>query len=122
MKFGPAEMAQMMDGAKALLTVTMVSSVGFGLLLGVIVALFAAFFRRGLHRGRVEPHLTNGQLPTPNSSPGPNTVVYPDMIPDNRVRRSEERIFPFRLSILLLIVAVGGGVLYWEYASQRRKD
>jgi ABC-type dipeptide/oligopeptide/nickel transport system permease subunit len=46
MKFGPAEMAQMMDGAKALLTVTMVSSVGFGLLLGVIVALFAAFFRK----------------------------------------------------------------------------
>ena len=73
MKFGPAEMAQMMDGAKALLTVTMVSSVGFGLLLGVIVALFV-LFRRGLHRNRVEPHLTNGQLLTPNSSSGPNTV------------------------------------------------
>ena len=49
MKFGPAEMAQMMDGAKALITVTMISSVGIGLVLGVIVALFVAFFRRGLH-------------------------------------------------------------------------
>jgi hypothetical protein len=118
MKFGPAEMAQMMDGAKALITVTMVSSVGIGLALGVIVALFVAFFRRGLHRNRVEPRLTNGQLLTPNASPGPNTV-YPDMIiPDKRVTRSDERIFPFRLSILYLIVAFGGGVL-WQYASQR---
>jgi len=64
MKFGPAEMAQMMDGAKALLTVTMVSSVGFGLLLGVFVALS----RRGLHR--TEPHLTNGQLLTPRADSG----------------------------------------------------
>ena len=38
MKFGPAEMAQMMDGAKALLTVAMISSVVIGLVLGVIVA------------------------------------------------------------------------------------
>jgi predicted RND superfamily exporter protein len=45
MKFGPAEMAQMMDGAKALLTVTMISSIGIGLVLGVIVAFFTAFFR-----------------------------------------------------------------------------
>ena len=112
MKFGPAEMAQMMDGAQALLTVTMVSSVGFGLVLGVIVALFAAFFRRGLHRNRAEPRLTNGQLLTPNSSSGPNTVyatqlasehtsIRNDMIPDNRVTRSSERIFPFILGILL---------------------
>jgi hypothetical protein len=69
MKFGPAEMAQMMDGAKALLTVTMVSSIGIGLVLGVIAALFAASFRRGLHRGRAEARLTSGQLVTPNSNP-----------------------------------------------------
>ena len=46
MKFGPAEMAQMMDGAQALLTVTMVSSVGFGLLLGVIVCTFRCIFSK----------------------------------------------------------------------------
>jgi hypothetical protein len=131
MKFGPAEMAQIMDGAKALITVTMVSSVGIGLALGVIVALFVAFFRKGLHRNRVEPRLTNGQLPTPNSSSGPNTVFPGDQLAtehtsvsndvrlDDRVPRSDERIFPFGLSILVMIVAVGGGVLYWEYASQR---
>jgi hypothetical protein len=45
MKFGPAEMAQMMDGAKALITVMLVSSVGIGLVLGVIVALYRIFFR-----------------------------------------------------------------------------
>src|SRR6185437_3403313 len=45
MKFGPAEMAQMMDGAKALLVVAMFSSVGIGLALGLIVALYRIFFR-----------------------------------------------------------------------------
>src|SRR3954452_10809968 len=68
MKCGPAEMAQMMDGAKALLTVAMISSVGIGLALGVIVALFAAFFRGGSDRNRAEPRPANGQLPTPNSN------------------------------------------------------
>jgi hypothetical protein len=47
MNFGPAEMAQMMDGARSLLTVTMVSSVGIGLVLGVIVARFRCIFFEG---------------------------------------------------------------------------
>jgi tetratricopeptide (TPR) repeat protein len=92
MKFGPAEMAQMMDGVKALITVTMVSTVVIGLLLGVI-------FRRALHRDQAD--LTHEQLPTPNSSPKPN-AAYPGWPP-----------------ILVLIVALGGGVLYGQYASQR---
>src|SRR5215510_2658518 len=126
MKFGPAEMAQMMDGAKALITVTMVSSVGIGLVLSVIVALFVAFFRGRVHRDRAGPHLTNGQLLTPNSSPGQSTVnpgrppsmcdqrarehtsIGNDIIPDNRITRSDERVLRFRWSILLLIVAFGG--------------
>jgi aspartyl protease family protein len=33
--------------------------------------------------------------------------------------RSGEQIFPIILGILLSIVAIGGGVLYWHYASQR---
>jgi len=40
MKFGLAEMAQMMDGAKALITAMVVSGVGIGIILGVIVAIF----------------------------------------------------------------------------------
>jgi hypothetical protein len=68
MKFGPAEMAQMMDGAKALLTAAMIFSVVIGIVLGVIVAFFTAFFRKGLDRNRAETRLTNGQLTTPNSN------------------------------------------------------
>ena len=45
MKFDPAEMAQMMDGAKTLITVMLVSSVGIGIVLGAIVALYCIFFR-----------------------------------------------------------------------------
>jgi clan AA aspartic protease (TIGR02281 family) len=131
MKFGPAEMAQMMDGARSLITITMITSVGVGFVLGGVGALFVAFFRGGLHRNRTEPRLTNGQLLTPNSSSGPNTVYPGDQLAtghtsisndariDNRVPRSHERTFPFGLSMLVMTVAVGGGVLYWEYASQR---
>ena len=41
MKFGPAEF---MDGPKALITVTTVSAVGIGIILGAIVALYRIFF------------------------------------------------------------------------------
>src|SRR5262245_6968255 len=122
MNFGPAEMAQLMDDAKALITVTMVSSVGIGLVLGGIAALFVASFRRD----RAEPRLTNGQLLTPNSSPGPSnprakehTSIGNDIIPDDRIPRSDERVFRFRWTIPLLMVVFGGGVLYGQYASQR---
>jgi tetratricopeptide (TPR) repeat protein len=33
--------------------------------------------------------------------------------------RSDRRIFPITLSILLLIATAGGGVLFWQYVSQR---
>src|SRR5215469_4763167 len=95
MKFGPAEMAQMMDAAKALLAAMMVSSVGIGLVLGAIVVLFVAFFRWGLHRDLAREHVSIG----------------------NRVTRFGEQRFPITLSILLFILAVGSGVLYWHYAS-----
>jgi S1-C subfamily serine protease len=39
MNFGPAEMAQTMDAAKALITVAFVFSIGIGIVLGAIVAL-----------------------------------------------------------------------------------
>jgi len=45
MKFGPAEMAQMMDSAKALITVAIVAGVGIGIILGAIVAFYRIFFR-----------------------------------------------------------------------------
>ena len=45
MKFGPAEMAQTMDAAKALIAVTVVYSVGIGIVFGAVVALYRIFFR-----------------------------------------------------------------------------
>src|SRR5215472_8286516 len=106
MKFGPAEMAQMMDAAKALVAAMMVSSVGIGLVLGVIVVLFVAFFRWGLHRDLAREHVSIG-----------NDTIK--VTPDDRVTRFGEQGFPITLSILLFILAVGSGVLYWHYASQR---
>ena len=134
MTFDAAEMAQMMDGAKALIAVTMVSVVGIGLVLGVIVALFIAFFQR-FHRDRAELHLMNGQLLTLNSvqstinprqppsrcdqRAGEHTSIGDEIMPDNRKKRSDERVLRFRWSVLLLVAAFGGGVLYEQYASQR---
>jgi hypothetical protein len=40
MKFGPAEMAQMMDSGKALITVAFVFAACIGIVLGTIVALY----------------------------------------------------------------------------------
>ena len=40
MNFGPAEMAQTMAATKALITVTMFCSVGIGIVLAAVVALY----------------------------------------------------------------------------------
>jgi hypothetical protein len=41
--FGPAEMAQMMDAAKALITILTLCSVGIGIVLGLIIALYRSY-------------------------------------------------------------------------------
>jgi predicted TIM-barrel fold metal-dependent hydrolase/tetratricopeptide (TPR) repeat protein len=105
----------------------MVFSVYIGIVLGVIVAVCAAVLRRRSHRDRAEPRLTNKQLLTPESSPGPGdqpareyTSIRNDIIPDGRIPGFDEPIFSFRLIILLLILALGGGgIFYWHYASYR---
>ena len=130
MKFGFAEMAQIMDAAKELITVTLVSSVVIGVILGAMVALFVAFLQGRLYRYRVEPRLTKGQILTPNSMPGPmpdqlareGTPIGNDIIPDYRVPPYDDRVSPRRLSIFLFILSVGsfvGGVVSWHYALQR---
>jgi hypothetical protein len=105
----------------------MVFSVYIGIVLGVIVAVCAAVLRRRSHRDRAEPRLTNKQLLTPESSPGPGdqpareyTSIRNDIIPNGRIPGFDEPIFSFRLIILLLILALGGGgIFYWHYASYR---
>ena len=76
MQFGPAEMAQMMDKTKAFITITLLASVGIGVVLGLISALFVAFFQRGLFRNSAEPPLTKGHLLTTNSSSSGLNTVY----------------------------------------------
>jgi hypothetical protein len=98
MKFGPAEMAQMMYAAKALITVMIVSSVGIGLVLGAIVAFFQ-------HRERV--------------TPDPGDLMLERRAISSRNTRATLSPSTITLNILLLIAAVGGGVLYWHYTSQR---
>jgi clan AA aspartic protease (TIGR02281 family) len=49
-------------------------------------------------------------------SPRPIDVIKMD--PEDRVLRRDHRRFPITLSILLVIIAIGGSALYW-YASQR---
>lgn len=134
MNFGPAEMAQMMDGARSLLTVTMVSSVGIGLVLGVIVAGFVVFFSKGTASRSSRAALDDRAIAdswfesgTSTVDPGrppsagvelarEHTLISNDMVVG---ARSDRRIFPITLSILLLIATAGGGVLFWQYVSQR---
>jgi hypothetical protein len=56
MKFGPAEMSQMMDGAMSWITVMAVSSVGIGIILGLIVVV--------LYRNELVIGTTSSLLPS----------------------------------------------------------
>jgi hypothetical protein len=53
MNFGPAEMAQMMDAAKAFIAVTMVYSVGIGIVLGALITSFSGT-TRAINRSDLE--------------------------------------------------------------------
>jgi hypothetical protein len=127
MNFGPADMAQMMDGARALLAFAMGSSVGIGIVLGIMTAVFFACFQTGMHRKQIEPWLTNKQLLSADSSSQPSagwpvseqdqvlkelTLINTDMKADNRPTSSGAQILFIKLSIVLVIVVVGGGCFY----------
>ena len=90
MKFGLAEMAQMMDGAKALLTVTMVYSVGIGIVLGAPAAcrLFASVHRCLMYAAPASN--PSGDIPLPPVAPHPDTVyslLYPGLPTHGRYDR-----------------------------------
>jgi tetratricopeptide (TPR) repeat protein len=134
MRFGPAEMAQMMDGAKALITVMLVSSVGIGIVLGAIVALFGG---RGARRGKavqdqfgVATVLLNDQSKNvPKLDQKGNEV-------EEKIRKIDEleaqvvslahyarptatKLFSVALVITISIaIAIAGAGFFWYYTSK----
>jgi hypothetical protein len=70
MKFGPAEMAQMMDSGKALIIVTFVAAACIGIALGAIVALYHR--HRADHFGhRAADRSFQSAMPTVPALPAP---------------------------------------------------
>jgi uncharacterized protein YneF (UPF0154 family) len=94
MNFGPAEMAQTMDAAKALIAVTVVSSVGIGIVLGATVALYR-FFR---HR-EADQSLRSAQEIDATAPPSPRSPVP----------RANKLIRPVDLLGIIILIAIAGG-------------
>jgi aspartyl protease family protein len=113
MKFGPAEMAQMMDSAKALITVAIVAGVGIGIVLGAIVAFYRIFFR---HRAadhfyhREADQSSQSGMPTVPALPGvpaweidataPHSLRSPVPRGNNKLR------LVYLLGIIVILIAI----------------
>jgi S1-C subfamily serine protease len=104
MNFGPAEMAQTMDAAKALIAVTVVSSVGIGIVLGATVALYR-FFR---HR-EADQSLRSAQEIDATAPPSPRSPVP----------RANKLIRPVDLLGIIILIAIAGGGFFSYYTSKR---
>jgi hypothetical protein len=113
MKFGPAEMAQTMVAAKALITVILVSSVSIGIVLGLIVAFFR---HRAADQSFQSGMPTVPSLPTvPAQEIDPTAPVFPR--PNNLLSARTPRLIALLLVITILIEIAGGG--FWYYTSKR---
>ena len=118
MNFGPAEMAQTMDSAKAWITVTIVSSVSIGIVLGAIVSLYRSFFQH-----RAADRSFQSGMPTVSAqeidAAGPLTPRSPAPSADNLLsaRAPQPRLVTL-LVIAVLIATAGGGFLLY-YTSKR---
>jgi hypothetical protein len=131
MNFGPAEMAQTMDAAKALIAVAVVYSVGIGIVLGAIVALYRFFRHRAADQSLLSGMPTDPALPTGPALPsdpalptGPAQEI--DATAQHRPRPPVPRaglrlIRPVDLlGIIILIAITGGG--YLSYYTSKRSD
>ena len=127
MNFGPAEMAQMIDSAKAFITVTIVSSACIGLALGAIVALCRIFFRdRAVNDFRyraVDQSFQSGMpsvptLPTVPAQEIDATAPHSPRSPAPRANNLLRLRLIDLLGIIILIAFAGGG-LFSYYASKR---
>ena len=117
MKFGPAEMAQMMDGAKALLTVTMVYSVGIGIVLGAVVALYRIFFRHHAADQSLRSGMPTGPaLPT---GPAQEIDATAPHSPRSPVPRANNLLRLVDLLGIIILIAIAGGGFFSYYTSKR---
>ena len=105
MNFGPAEMAQTMDAAKALITVMLGSSVGMGIVLGAIVALYHFFQHRAADQSLRSAQEIDGTAPHSPQSPAP--------------RAGLRLIRPVDLVGLIILIAIVGGGFFSYYTSKR---
>jgi hypothetical protein len=114
MKFGPAEMVQMMDAAKALIAVMLVSSVGIGIVLGAILA----FRHRAADQSFQSGMPTVPALPTVPAqeidATAPHSLRSPVPRANNLLRLVD------LLGIISLIVITGGG--FFLYYTSKRSD
>ena len=125
MNFGPAEMAQTMDAAKVLIAVAVVYSVGIGIVLGAIVALYRFFRHRAADQSLLSGMPTGPALPSDPALPtGPAQEI--DATAPHRPRPPVPRaglrlIRPVDLlGIIILIAITGGG--YFSYYTSKRSD
>jgi tetratricopeptide (TPR) repeat protein len=123
MKFGPEEMAQMMDAAKALITVLIVSSAVIGLVIGTIVTLYQIFFR---HRADHFRHLADDQsfqsgMPTIPAQEVDATAPHSPWSPVPRANNLLSASTPRLIALLFIIIllAIAGGGFFWYYTSMR---
>jgi hypothetical protein len=118
MNFGPAEMAQMMDSAKAFFTVTIVFSVGIGIVLGAIVALSRTAYHSRRHaadRSFQSGVPTVPALPIVPAQEIAATASLSSRSPvprANNLLRSCDLIFPG----IVILIAIAGGVFLSYYS------
>jgi hypothetical protein len=129
MNFGPAEMAEMMEGARALFIVATVSSVGIGIVLGAIIGLYRILFRhRATDQSPQSAMPTVPPLPTVAGVPTLTALLtVPALQVDSTATTHSLRSAAPRASSLLRLVCLLGIIvlvgiaegLFLYYASKR---
>jgi tetratricopeptide (TPR) repeat protein len=120
MNFGPAEMAQTMDAAKALIAVTMVYSVAIGVVLGAIVALYTFFRQRA-----ADQSFQSGMPTVPALSTAPALPTVPaleiDAAAPHSLRSPVPRANILRLTGIIILIAIAGGGFLSYYTSSNNQ-
>jgi hypothetical protein len=128
--FGPPELAQLMQEAQATIAVVMLSSAGAGIVLGSIIAC-CNIIRATRQRKRTTGQQVAGALAAEvsifhssqaNVTDNPGTgglaafgQIAPGGGPDPR-----PSVFPVSLFAVTIVLAAGGGVLYWHHTWSAR--
>ena len=130
MTFGPPELAQLMQEAKATIAVAMLSSAGAGIVLGFIIAccnIIRAKRQRVRATGQQVAHALAAEVSNYHSSQADNTddsgagglAGFGRIAPGGAGNGgpAPRLIFPVTLFAVTIALAVGGGALYWHHTS-----